>query len=210
MAGQQVFWKKEIDGLNYTISISHCFDYPPEGELMLIFSQNQHALYDLTFTIVPGKTIGSSASRVMLVANVQGASGKINDIRRAMKACNRIAPPYVLVSAAESVAAALQINAIVGVSNKQHLWKTNQGPPYFVFDYDEFWESFPGTRSDIGLYEISIPIPIKPLETVKSNQRRRAIRKRELGAEISRSVYRALSELKREKPIDASVLTIRR
>ena len=194
--------EKEIDGSIYRISIGPCFDHPAEGGLKLTFSQNQCAIYDLAFTIIPWKTIDSTASRVLLVANLQGASGKINDIRRAMEACNRIAPPYVLVNAAELITAALHINVIVGVSNEQHLWKANQWSPYFAFDYDEFWKSFPSTRSDIGLYEMSIPIPIKPLETVETSAAR-AIRKRELGA-----VLCAVQQVRftvREKPIDAGM-----
>jgi uncharacterized protein VirK/YbjX len=200
--GQERLWRKEIDGSIYTVSLDHCLDWPAEGDLKLVFAQNMYALCEVTFSIIPGKCVGSTAAHVLLIANVQGALGQINKIRQATKACNRITPPHLLVKAAESIATALQVSRIVGVSNDQHLWKTDRWSPDFAFDYDQFWESFPSARLISGLYEIFIPIPEKPLEDVKSNQRRRAMRKRELSAEISIAVYTAFSKLKREKPAD--------
>jgi hypothetical protein len=72
-------------------------------------------------------------------------------------------------------------NLIQGAAKKDFvnaLHKLNE-----LVNDEPIWRVFSGhiysTRSTIGLYEICIPIPVKPLETVKSNQRRRAIRKRD-------------------------------
>jgi uncharacterized protein VirK/YbjX len=194
-----LLWRREIDRSTYTISLDYNLDFPADGDLRLVFAQDEYPLYDLIFSIIPGKFIGSATAHALLITNVQGAVGKTNEIRQAMKACNRIAPPYVLVNAAEAIAGALEIDLIVGVSNDKHLWKTEPWSSDFSFDYDQFWESFPGTKSTTGFYEICIPIPITSLERVKSNQRRRAIRKIELRAEISGVIRDVFSKLKRDK-----------
>jgi uncharacterized protein VirK/YbjX len=103
----------------------------------------------------------------------------------------------MLLVAAGSVAKVMNIDIIGGVSNKAHLWKNERWSPHFMFDYDKFWGLFTGTISYAGIYEIPVPIPIKPMEMVKSNQRQRAIDKRVIINEISSGVSHALANFRR-------------
>jgi len=188
-----VLWNATIDGNDYIISLSHNSEFHTEGDLRLAFKQNNIMIYDMSFTVVPGHLIKSTADQVLLVANIQGALGKLDDIRKAMRACDRVAAPYLLMTAAESIARTLEIDVIAGVSNKERSRDSERERIYF--DYDAFWEAFTVKgKTSVDIYEIPVPFPLKPLEQVKSNQRLRAARKRRFSAQVAASVGAAFAE----------------
>ena len=183
-----LLWREIIGDNGYSIYLSSNLEWPTEGDLKLTLSQNNTPIYELCFTKVPGRLIDFSAEQVLLIANVQGALGKLEQIRQAMKACNHVAPPFVLMAAAELIAGVLSIDVIGGVSNGEHLARTEKGPPEFFFDYDSFWALFAARREVVGIYEIAVPLPVRPLAQIKSNQRRRAAQKHEFRERVRVSV----------------------
>jgi uncharacterized protein VirK/YbjX len=197
LEGEKVIWRKSVDEKHYCISLALNLEWPAEGELRLSFYQNDSALCNLTCTIIPGHLAGCSVKQILLISNVQGVIGKSEELRQAMKACNRVVAPHMLLVAAGSVAKVMNIDIIGGVSNKAHLWKNERWSPHFVFDYDKFWGQFTEKISYAGIYEIPVPIPIKQMEMVKSNQRQRAIGKRVIINEISSGVSHALANFRR-------------
>jgi uncharacterized protein VirK/YbjX len=190
-----VLWSEAIDENDYAILLSCNLQFPSEGDLRLIFTYNGISLYELVFTIVPGRLINCMSDRVLLVAAVQGAAGRSEDIRKAMRLCDRAPPSCLLMTAAESIAIALKIGAVAGVSNKENLSKTGRGVPEFAFDYDAFWKGWHAERRDVGFYEIPVPFPTTPLEKVRSNQRGRVLRKRQFIAKVAADVGSSFREL---------------
>lgn len=86
-----VLWQKMIYKELFTVSLrfNHLHDY--EGDLSLIFEKDLVTLYELSFTLVPGRLIGIAAARALLVTRVQGVSNQFEAIRRATKMCHDIA-----------------------------------------------------------------------------------------------------------------------
>ena len=50
-----VLWDEVIDGDSYTISLSPEVKFPHQGDLKLTFGQNKIPIYELSFTVVPGR-----------------------------------------------------------------------------------------------------------------------------------------------------------
>ena len=191
---ENVLWDEEIDGNNYTISLSPNVKFSKEGDLRLTFDQNKTPIYELSFTVVPGYLINSTADQVLLVANVQGARGELERIRQATKACDGVKPPYLLMTAAGSIASALAINIIAGVSNKEHIVPLEIRPPEFSFDYDAFWETLTFKRGPVGIYEVSVPFPQRHLRQIIHDRRHRAKRKRQFKQRVAVRVSATFSK----------------
>jgi uncharacterized protein VirK/YbjX len=186
-----ILWSKIINDNRYAISLSFNSKSYREGDLSLIFSKNNISLYEISFTVVPGTLIGCAADRVLLVGRVQGEKDQIEEIRSATRACGDIAPPHLLMVAAQSIAGTLVIGAIGGVSKEQQLSASND---VFVFDYDAFWKTFIVKKETAGIYEILVPFLEKPLEQISLYHRRRARRKRQYKKQIGASVAAAFAE----------------
>ncbi len=171
-------WNEVIDGAKYTISLSFNPNWHSEGDLSLTFERNGVSLYELSFSIVPGSSVGSAAKRVLLVGRVQGLKGQSDEIRAGTRACHDIAPPALLVDAAQTIAAVLGVDGFGGVSNQEQLAKSVYDVSGFYFDYDAFWASFPVEKSKADIFLIPVPFPEKPLGQVSAAHRRRARNKR--------------------------------
>jgi|ERR1700683_5426769 len=156
-------WRELIDEDCYAISISFNPDWHAPGDLLLAFERNGAPIYEVSFSIVPGSLIESAAKHVLLVARVQGGNNQAEEIKIATRACHRITPPHLLLASVQSLAVALGIEIIGGITNKEQLSK----PPLeeisnFFFDYDTFWETFIFRRKGAIAYEIPVPFLDKP------------------------------------------------
>lgn len=155
-------WRGFIDGDWYAISMSFDPHNHAEGDLSLSFEKNDAPIYGIAFTIVPGSLIGCADKQILLVARVQGRSNQAEAIGIATRACHRIAPPHILMAAVQSIAAALAIDTIGGVTNKEHLARPGQDKlNNCFFDYDVFWETFTFRHKGVIAYEIQVPFPDK-------------------------------------------------
>jgi uncharacterized protein VirK/YbjX len=156
-------WSELIDEDCYAISMSFNPNWHAPGDLSLAFERNNIPIYEVSFTIVPGSLIGCSAEPILLVARVQGGSNQVQAIRIATRACHRITPPHLLMAAVQSIAAALAIETIGGITNEEQLTKYPQEKRNnFFFDYDAFWETFTFRHKGGIAYEIQVPFPDKP------------------------------------------------
>ena len=115
LEGGLLLWSETIHENQYSIRMSFIHEYHAEGDLSLIFSMGDRELYGISFSIVPGKMIGSNGGQALLIGNIQGRLGEAEPIRIATRACHDIAPPYLLVAAALSIADVLNIETIAGV-----------------------------------------------------------------------------------------------
>jgi uncharacterized protein VirK/YbjX len=185
LKGGKTLWQETIDENRYTISLSFNPQFHSEGDISLIFGTNDRPLYELSFSIVPGKEIGSASEQVLLIGRVQGRIGESGAIKVSTKAFHDIAPPHLLLAAALSIADALSIDAIAGVGNDDQLAKSSEEVSGCYFDYDAFWNKFFFNKNAANIYEAHIPLPEKPLEQFRRDHRRRAVLKRRIKKQIA-------------------------
>ena len=188
LEGGLLLWSETIHENQYSIRMSFIHEYHAEGDLSLIFSIGDRELYGISFSIVPGKMIGSNGGQALLIGNIQGRLGEAEPIRIATRACHDIAPPYLLVAAALSIADVLNIETIAGVGSEEHLMKLTNSGLRLYFDYNAFWETLLLKKNDANFYEGSVPLPDKPIALIKSKNRGRARRKRRFRWQVSRHI----------------------
>ena len=167
-----------------------------EGDLSLIFEADGVDIYVLSFTIGPGSIAGLPASRAIYIARVQGKGKGLHLIRTATKMCVDISPQALLLAAAEGVATALGIGHIIGIGADNHV---SAGADFRPNDmgraYDEFWLAAGGLRMERNMYYLPVPLPHKPIQSVKRNHRSRALRKREYKIIVKEQVCRAFRDV---------------
>lgn len=171
-------WRGEGEASGVAIELRFPYEFNHDGDLSLIMHADGERLYQLTFSIAPGDVAGVPDRQVLLVAGIQGCSGKIGQIRRVTEACNNVAPVRMLLMAAESFAAALGIGAIVGVG-QGHMTRPKPGVDEgFSFDYDAFWMATLDAADSRDFYHMPLPLPAKPIESVPAKHRARARQRR--------------------------------
>ena len=186
-------WRHDrTDGDGYSIALTVDPEVRYEGELSLILERNGFKLFELCFSVVPGNLVGSEDEHTMLVARVQGVAHRLDEIRLATKACNDIAPPYLLVAAVKAVATALDIGVITGVGNLEQLSKSPGSS--VAFDYDAFWRSVSATEMRRGFFALPSSFSGKPIEAVNPVHRRRARAKQRFKNETAERVKLAFTK----------------
>ena len=171
-------WEDSIDGLEFSTTLAIPLTNDNEGDLSLFFEINAEKIYQISFTIAPGQPLQVGHAQVLLVGRVQGVGGKYDLIRQAGKSCHGILPGRLLLYAAEAIAEALDIHAVIGLGNEEQIIKEWSADAGVVFDYDQFWHSFNGEKTSGNLFVLPIPFPEKPIKEIKSSRRAQALRKR--------------------------------
>ena len=202
VVGAPMLWELSLDRdrAAITISMSEC---QFEGDLLLEFQLNNEAIFHVSMSVAPGHLVGSTAVRAILVARVQGVRGKWEEIRRATKMCSDVSPPFVLMSAVQAFARAIDITCIAGVRNSQKEWLLGQQNPDMRFDYDNFWRQLSST---VGANFCLMPVPMvsRPIEQVSVNHRRRTMAKRQFKQRVEDTVYDRLATEFREPDPDGT------
>jgi uncharacterized protein VirK/YbjX len=180
LQSRPILWSETVDGACYSISMSFNPQWHSEGDISLTFDRGDVALYEVSFTIIPGHFAGCTTEQAVLVGRIQGRKGQAELIRAGTRACHDIAPPNLLVAGVESIAAVLGVRALAGVSNREQLAKSVYDMPGCYFDYDTFWQTYLIERRDAPIFAIQVPFPEKPIEQVSVTHRRRARNKRRL------------------------------
>lgn len=182
-------WEERRENCWLRIVLLYPYSHEYEGEFSLVFETDALPIYEVSFSIVPGHLIGTSAEQALLISCVQGAYGQNNLIRKVRKLCHDIPPSRLLLAAAQGFALALNIRMIAGVSIDQQLSsRSSNKEPVEIFDYDEFWESYRAKRTEDGLFHLPVPFAEKPIEQIKPHHRVQAMRRREFRLRITQHV----------------------
>jgi uncharacterized protein VirK/YbjX len=191
--GGRILWRETIERSRYAISLSFDAQWHSEGDVSLTLHKDGIMLYLISFTIVPGSLVGCAAEQVLMVGRVHGSRGQAAAIRDAMHECHRIAPPHLLMVAAEAIAAALGVDTIAGVTNEEQLVKRGQDAEKFLFDYDAFWETFAVTAKGAIVYIIQVPFGRKKLGSAayrSKARRQRQLFKEQVAANVGATFTR--------------------
>jgi uncharacterized protein VirK/YbjX len=204
---EQGFFRKIVDGRlelwKHVVSNGHvriCLAFPvtnhDEGDLSLIFQSDDMDIYTLSFTIGPGGVAGLAADHAIYIARVQGKGRGLQLIKKATKDCLDISPAALLLAATEGVATALELGHIVGIgADVQISASADSRPEGLVHGYDEFWLASGGLKLDRNMYHLAVPLPEKPIKTIKRNHRSRVLRKRAFKKLVKEQVCREFSAL---------------
>lgn len=187
-------WHEEREGHCFDIKLSFPHPHDQEGDFALSFERDSVPLYQTSFSICSGDSVGARSPSVIFIARMQGGGERYGLIRAATQACMDVSPADMLMSALEGLSAALGIRMLVGVDAKSQVSKSDENKPQAFFDYDGFWRSYGGERTSNGVYAMRLPFPEKPIELIKAKHRGRTARKRVFKSEIAEQVHQHFAQ----------------
>jgi uncharacterized protein VirK/YbjX len=182
LTGSYLLWSKQDADTSYSITLSFDTLTHYEGDLSVVFMSGSQQILRISFSIVPGSAAGSDMAELLFVGHVQGAKHKFEEIKQATKACHDVAPQHMLMLAIQSIACALGITVIAGVTDENQLAKFPER--HVRFQYNSFWENWAGRRT-ADFYEIPVPLPQTALHDIQSGHRRRTRKKREFKKQVA-------------------------
>jgi uncharacterized protein VirK/YbjX len=178
------------DRFALTMGLSRPYDN--EGELTLRLRVEGEIVYVLSFTIVPGWVAGSAAAETLLITRLQGIRGRFPQIGIATRAMHDVAPVRLLLAALQGVADAFGIPAIAAVPAVRQTSYKDGSQLAFYEAYDIFFAELGLSRSSTGFFFADVPIPEKPIASIKRGHRLRARKKRAFKLQIQQACARFL------------------
>lgn len=157
---------------NIQIAIQARNKFAREGEISLYFYDNDGIdLATLTFSIIQYQQ-----KTTLFIAGLQGTGHHEARVRvqKATKQCYGLFPKRVAVEAALIIAHYFQLEQIVAVGNKTHVynnWRYNSRQERILSDYDDFWLTIDGQQDDRELFILPTEITRKSLEDIASKKR---------------------------------------
>lgn len=170
------------NGEHYTIRLLADSKLDKEGEVTLSFCDAQRtSLAGMTFALCMYQ-----GKRTLFIGGLQGAKTDVSHdaIHAATKACHGLFPKRLLLEACNEVAARLQTEQIIAVSNSKHIyqsWRYRRKKQAMLYaDYDSFWCSLGGKQTEEAVFSLPLYIPRKPMEEIASKKRAEYRRRYEL------------------------------
>lgn len=192
LRGEVTVFDTCTEAKTYSIAMGMVSPFFFEGEMFLDFRAEGLSLFCLCFTIVPGSIVGSDAADVLLVARLQGARRRHAELSAAAKDLRDVSAAALLVAALQGVAEAFGIAEVAGVGSANQRSFLEDNADSFKRTYDDFFLSLGAAVNKAGFYHSPLPLPEKPLELVKANNRLRTKKRRALKQQVEQEVCRFL------------------
>lgn len=166
-----------------------------EGESLLQLQVDGTPVYRLQFTIVPGRLVHSEQRDVIFVQRLQGAKGCFEQISVATRAFADVAPPLLLVSVLEGIAAAWGIHEMACISGETQLscrlYNEGSSAP-FREAYDDFLLELGARPVCADFFSLPLPLVDKPIDRISNGHKARTRRKRAFRHEIANRVCQTI------------------
>lgn len=182
---------------NIKIAIQARNKFAREGEISLYFYDNDGIdLATVTFTIMQYQQ-----KTTLFIAGLQGTGHREARIRvqQATKQCYGLFPKRVALEAALVIARYFNLEQIVAVGNKTHIynnWRYNTRQERILSDYDDFWLTIDGKQDSNGLFILPNQIYRKSLDEIASKKRSEYRNRYALLDQLENSITENLALLK--------------
>ena len=182
---------------NIKIAIQARNKFAREGEISLYFYDNDGIdLATITFTIMQYQQ-----KTTLFIAGLQGTGHREARIRvqQATKQCYGLFPKRVALEAALVIARYFNLEQIVAVGNKTHIynnWRYNTRQERILSDYDDFWLTIDGKQDSNGLFILPNQIYRKSLDEIASKKRSEYRNRYALLDQLENSITENLALLK--------------
>jgi uncharacterized protein len=167
-----------------TIALNRPHYSDKEGEWLISLTVDAVTVFVLSFTVVPGRVVDSATKEVILVSGLQGIPGCYAKIRLATKSLCDVAPSALLVAALQGIATTLGIGELASVSGSNQSCYSNENDAVFKSAYDEFFTEIGLTQNGSGFLTGTLPLPEKPMSSIKKGHKLRTKEKRAFKREI--------------------------
>jgi uncharacterized protein VirK/YbjX len=189
-------WRVQKEENNSCVSLQAATFDRREGCLRLNFRNNETDIFNLGFTVVPGKLLNICDGSVIYVSRVQYARNQHENISRITKLFGYITPLTIVLYVLEGISKALRIQSIVGISTKQHIkFIDTWNEKLFDKNYSSLWQKLNANEMQNGNFYMSCPLPKKALVLQKQKYRSIILNKRNKLREVSNQSYQTMEAM---------------
>jgi uncharacterized protein VirK/YbjX len=174
---------KGVNDFALTIGLSKPY-FDQEGELSLNLQVNGKTIFNLSFTVVPGRVTKSKAAETLLITRLQGTPCCNSEIKLATKALSDYSPRGPLLAALQGFAEVFGIGEIEAVSAANLRSYQNGSSTLLRNGYDNFFAKVGMVRTSANFYSSPLPMEGKPLASFKGSARSRARKRRAMRHQI--------------------------
>jgi hypothetical protein len=186
---------RDAEGARYAVKMGLPRLFQDEGEMLLKLQVDGTEIFVLSFTMTPGRVVGSRNEDVLLITRLQGVPGRFEEIQRTTRALNDVAPGAFLMAALQGLAEAWGIREMAAICARRHRSYEARYAGELTAAYDEFFLALGAQRNGKEFFVSRLPLSLKPLTLVKRGHKLRTRQKRAFKQEIAERVARRLQEM---------------
>lgn len=185
LEGDVTLYETSGAGTRFSISLGLSRPWDKEGELSLNLHVDGEIMFVVSFTIVPGYVVRSTAAETLLVTRIQGMKGCYRLISHATKTLHNVSPDALLIAALQGLAARLGIAEMAGVSAVRQCSYLPNYAALFTRSYDTFFTELGAVKNSAGFFIAPLPLVEKPLAFIKQGHKLRTREKRAFKSEVA-------------------------
>ena len=167
-----------------TMGLTQPIDCDKEGEICIKLHVDGQVVFLLSFTFVPGWIVKSKADEVLLISRLQGVPGRYAEIRHVTKSLHDVAPAALLLAVLQGVAMAFGVSEIASVNARNQSSYCEDYRVFFHNAYDVFFDDLGMITNEASFFTSPVPVPDKPLESIKQGHKLRTRKKRAFKREM--------------------------
>lgn len=178
-------------GAEYNLVLTPGVLHIREGEVLLELRRDQRRV-----CCIAGTFCHRDGQLVFLVGTLQGAKGEgAKDFTREVtKDLHQLRPRDLAMTAAQTFASVFQVSAILGPSQKRHIYAGRHEPGLVKADFDDLWSDLGGELRPDGDFALPLETHFKPIEEIASKKRAETLRRYALKHQMSHDILVSLGQ----------------
>lgn len=197
--GGIVCWSDRINNSQFYVKLYPATTHLREGCLGLNFCVNDVDIFNLSFTIVPGRLMDIDDPSVIIISRNQYTLNQFENISSVTKTLGDSTPLSIVLYVLEGISRGVGIHSIIGLSSSLHIkFKDAEDSKLFSKNYDALWNRMESVKMRNGNYFMTCPFRRKSVNEIKQKHRSRAFNKRKRLDEISEISYQAINNILRD------------
>lgn len=185
-----IIWECRIDGHHFSIILTGSEDNRNEGDLSIIFKANGQYLWRTSFSYVNSDIFKLNHGVTILISRNQAENKSSRELLIEYFGQNQL--QFLCLSAVCGIAAANGWTKILGIRHNLQIAYQDCYEIGFCNSYTLLWQQFDAREIDRHVYELDVPLKVRPLQLINRSHRARARARRQYWDSIACSARAAL------------------
>ena len=185
-----IIWERQIDGHHFSIILTGSEDNRNEGELSIIFKANGQYLWRASFSYVDSDIFKLNHGVTILISRNQAENKSGRELFTEYFGQNQL--QFLCLSAVCGIATANGWTKILGIRHNLQIAYQDCYEIGFRNSYTLLWQQFDAREIDRHVYELDVPLKVRPLQQINRSHRARARARRQYWESITCSARAAL------------------
>ena len=194
-----IIWKCQIGGHHFSIILTGSEDNRNEGDLSVIFKANGQNLWRTSFSYVNSDKFQLNYGVTILISRNQAENNSGRESFIEYFGQNQL--QFLCLSAVYGIATANGWTKILGIKHNLQIAYQDCYEIGFRNSYTLLWQQFDAREIDRHVYELDVPLKVRPLQLINRSHRARARARRQYWDSISCSARAAVMRLREDKSL---------